>query len=105
MRPVVWECDGCGNREETVDYGLPEGWVHVKADAPRTRRAPGEADFCGRCGLAVDALRVVKSGRPWDSPKPKATRKKKAEPEVEIEGDVDPEALAEALLDGVDHSE
>lgn len=34
-----WACDGCGAVEERESYGLPSGWIFVKA-ATITHRCP-----------------------------------------------------------------
>ena len=70
MRPRVLECDGCGVRVEPDDYGLPDGWVRVKAQTDRANRGEAEGEFCPVCVGAVDVLRLAMRGRPWDPGKP-----------------------------------
>jgi hypothetical protein len=83
VRPVVWQCDACGIEVRTDDYGLPPGWVRVKAHVPREERAEAEADYCETCAKAVDTVTLASMGRPWNPVKPATKRKKKADPEPE----------------------
>ena len=77
-RPVVFACDGCGVESRTDDYGLPTGWVRVKAMQPRQDRAEAEGDFCSVCACNVNTVELAGRGRPWNTGTPK--RKGKAKP-------------------------
>lgn len=64
-RPIVWACDGCADRVETDDYGLPSGWTKVTAMQPgeKNTKAAAEAEFCPTCSLSVNVAALARCGR------------------------------------------
>lgn len=106
-RPTLWECDQCGLRAETADYGGPDGWTtDVSAHLCGSGRATARGyDFCPDCATHVDTVAIGLSGTLIVKPAASKARKAKGTPAVELDlddGPVDPENPADTFTDGLD---